>query len=67
MNEIWNHNNLDNKSGYYTQALVKAGRVCERIRQWQTERGIEPEDPTQVLNQLREERDRKLVDRLVGR
>jgi prevent-host-death family protein len=42
-------------------ALSRADHLRERIRQWQEDRGIEPEDSVQILNQVRAERDDKLV------
>jgi len=42
-------------------ALSRAEHLRERIRQWQEDRGIEPDDSVQILNQVRAERDDELV------
>ncbi len=45
----------------YALALAAADEVRERIRQWQEEHGIEPLDSTDVLRELREERDDQIL------
>lgn len=45
----------------YTAALAEAHAVRERIRQWQIENNIEPQDSTEILRELREERDDELL------
>lgn len=45
----------------YTAALAEAHAVRERIRQWQEEHGVEPLDSTEVLRELREERDDEIL------
>lgn len=45
----------------YTQALVSADLLRERIRRWQEAQGIEPEDAVETLRQLREGRDDELT------
>lgn len=54
MNEIQKH-------GLYTQALANIRLVRERIRKWQEEYNVEPEDSVNTLRALREERDDSLV------
>lgn len=45
----------------YSHALAAADEVRERIRQWQEENGVEPLDSTEVLRELREERDDQIL------
>ncbi len=47
--------------GRYTEALTGAHAVRERIRQWQTEQHVEPESVTDILRELREERDDEIL------
>jgi prevent-host-death family protein len=45
----------------YTQALAAATMVREKVRHWQEEHNIEPEDAAETLRQMREERDDELA------
>jgi prevent-host-death family protein len=46
---------------YYARALATATTVREKVRRWQEEHSIEPEDSVETLRRLREERDDELV------
>ena len=45
----------------YSRGLAAADAVQERIRQWQEEQGIQPLDSTELLRELREERDDEIL------
>ena len=45
----------------YSRGLAAADAIQERIRQWQEEQGIQPLDSTELLRELREERDDEIL------
>ena len=47
--------------GRYTETLAEAHIVRERIQQWQTENHVEPQSSTEILRELREERDDEIL------
>jgi prevent-host-death family protein len=49
------------EQGRYTEALTGAHIMRERIRQWQTKNSAEPQDVTDILRELREERDDEIL------
>ncbi len=49
------------QEGRYTEALAGAHIVRERIQQWQTENHVEPQSVTELLRELREERDDEIL------
>jgi prevent-host-death family protein len=49
------------QDGRFTEALSGAHIVRERIQQWQTENHVEPQSVTEVLRELREERDDEIL------
>jgi prevent-host-death family protein len=49
------------QQGRYTEALTGAHVVRERIQQWQTENHVAPQSVTDILRELREERDDEIL------
>lgn len=49
------------QEGRYTEALAGAHIVRERIQQWQTQNHVEPQSVTEILRELREERDDEIL------
>ena len=53
--------NSDTLAERYSRSLAAADAIQERIRHWQEEQGVEPQDSTELLRELREERDDEIL------
>jgi len=52
---------ITDREDNYREALARADQVGEQIRRWRQEQGIQPGDSTEILRELREERDNELL------
>ncbi len=52
---------ITDREDNYREALARADQVGEQICRWRQEQGIQPRNSTEILRELREERDDELL------